>query len=524
MTKKTLLLLLIVLALGLPLRLKGLTTGLPSDTGRLSTHHFDEYITFGALGRMEPAKLNFFASEALYWGTFHVYLQGAVLKGMQAAGIFTPGDKDYLRQNLAMADRMYVSGRLISIIFSCLAIILLYYISAGLLSGYFALIPPLFLALAYVDIYMASLVKPDSLMLFFGLCSLYFTLKAVRGEGGLKTQLLAGAFNGLSFVTKYTGLVFGFHYAAAAAYRAAVEKAPGKWLARLALYILAAAAVFLLVNPYFILRNADTLYYMKAMFAKTNAAASVFKAYLEYLTQVLPASLGWPAAVLGLVSAVYALVSGRAELRIAAAFVAVYLLKFGCAADMIFTYSLPLIPFFALSCGYFIEKKLSGKPALLALAAAVFLYTAAYSAYQKYLWSDANTKAAASAWLEKSVPSGSLVCVSKVDVWTPEVLRRYEPGLRLRAATGPEALLSDSIKELVRTAGDCDYAVLSEFETDVIAGDEALSWIPERLAAGFEKAAEFRRPRSPLFVLPDGAHYLAASLMNPDTTVYRRKR
>jgi len=523
MTKKTLLLLLIVLALALPLRLKGLFSGLPTDTGRLSTHHFDEYITFGALGRMEPAKFNFFASEALYWGTFQVYLQGAVLKGMQAAGLFTPGDKAYLRQNLEMADRMYVSGRLITVIFSCLSIVLLYYISAGLLSGYFALIPPLFLALAYVEIHMALLVKPDSIMLFFGLCSLYFTFKAVRGEGGLKTQLLAGAFNGLSFVSKYTGLVFGFHYVAAAAYRAATERAPGKWLARLTLYGLAFIAVFLIMNPYFILRNADTLVYMKDMFVKTNSAPDVFNAYLKYLTQVLPASLGWPAAALGLFSAGYAFFFGRPELRIAAAFVAVYLLKFGCTADVTFTYSLPLMPFFALSCGYFIEKKMSGKPLLVALAAAVFLYTAAYSVYQKYLWSDSNTKAAASAWLEKEVPADSLVCVSKVDVWTPRVLRRYEPGLRLRASTGPEALLSDSIKELVRTAEDCDYVVLSEFETNVIAGDATLSWIPESLAAGFEKAAEFKRPRSSFFILPDGPHYLSASMMNPDTTVYRRR-
>lgn len=524
MNKRILFLFLAVLLLGLALRVKGLLTGLPSETGRLSTYHFDEYITFGALGNMDPARLDFFPGEALYWGTFQVYLQGAVLKGMQAAGLFVPGDKDYLKKNLKMADRMYVSGRLVTIIFSCLSVVLLFRISTVLLAGYFALLPPLFLALAYVDIYMASLVKPDSIMMFFGLCSFYFALQVLRGESGVKAQLLAGAFGGLSFVTKYTGLVFGFHYLASAAYRAFREKAPGRWTVNLAVYLLAFAALFVLVNPYFIIRNAETLVYMKAVFAKAGGAADALKAYAEYFAQVLPVSFGWPAAALGLVSTAYALFWGSSrELRLAAAFSAVYLLKFGAAPSPVFTYSLPLAPFFALTAGYFIEKKMSGGIFGRALAAAALLYTAAYPVYQKSLWSETNTITAASAWLEGAADKRSTVCVSKVDVWTPRALRRYEPELRLMAAADSSAAIPEGLAALERKLDKCDYVVLSEYETRAPGGAAALAAIEERLSAGFSEAAVFLRQRSRLFVASESPHYLGANFVNPDIRIFKRK-
>lgn len=523
--KKILFLLLGIVLLGFSLRVRSLLVGLPSETGRLTSHHFDEYLTFSALGAMNPAKLDFFPNDVLYWGTVQVYLQGAVLKGMQAAGIFTPGGKEYFKENPRMADRMYISGRLLTITFSCLSIILLFYISAGILSGYFALIPPLFLSLAYVDIYMASLVKPDSIMMFFGLCSVYFCFKAARGEGGLKTQLLAGAFCGLSFGTKYTGLVFGFPYVAAAVYRAVEEKAPGKWLARLAAYALAFSSAYLAVNPYFIFRNSDVLSYMKVTFLKTVAAESCLAAYAEYFTQLLPAALGWPAAALGLAASFYSLFFGRKpELRIAGAFAAVYLLKFGCGNDLIFTYTIPLVPFFALSCGYFLEKKASSKLLPVALTALAFLYTAAYSVYHRALWADSNTKSEASAWLEKSVSPDSLVCVSKVDVWTPKVLRRYSPGLRLRAFSGSSDVMADGLEALGRGLQTCDYVVLSEFEIYLMRKKDALGLVQEKIDAGFEKVAEFRRPRPFLFVPSSSHQYLGVDLLNPDTLVYKNKK
>lgn len=524
MSKKILFLFLAILLFGFSLRVKGLFTGLPSATGRLSTYHFDEYITFGALGGMDPARLDFFPGEALYWGSFQVYLQGAVLKGMQIAGLFKPGDKDYLRNTPKMADRMYVSGRLITIIFSCLSIILLLRISAGLLSGYFVLIPPLFLALSNVDIYMASVVKPDSIMMFFGLCSFYFALKVLRGEGGLKTQLLAGVFNGFSFVSKYTGLVFGFHYAAAAGYRAVKEKAPVRWLGYLVLYCLALAVVFLLVNPYFLIRNADALHYMEAVYVKAGVSADIFGAYLEYFTQVLPAAYGWPAAVMGLASTAYALIWGSSrEQRLAAAFSAVYLLKFGSAAGMVFTYSLPVAPFFALTAGYFVEKKLSVNVFGRALAAVIFLYTAAYPVYQKSLWSETNTINAANVWLEGAVDRRSAVCVSKVDVWTPRVLRKYEPELNLISASDSKSALSSSLEALGRDMRKCDYVVLSEYETRAPGGAAVVAEIEARLSAGFTEVAAFRRPRHPLFITSESEHFLFASFMNPDIWIFKRK-
>jgi 4-amino-4-deoxy-L-arabinose transferase-like glycosyltransferase len=523
MNKKLLLLFLAVLALGFSLRVKGLFTGLPSQTGRLSTYHFDEYITFGALGAMEPARLDLFPGEALYWGTFQVYLQGAVLKGMQLTGLFRGGDKAYMAENLRMADRMYVSGRLIPIFFSSLSIVLLFLISLRLLSGYFALLPPLFLALSYVEIYMATLVKPDSIMLFWGLCSFYFCLKILRGEGGTGTTLLAGVFNGFSFVTKYTGLVFGFNYSAAAAYRAVRERTPAKWLRNLALYVLALAVVFILINPYFILRNAETLVYMKAVFAKAGVSAGILGAYREYFFQVLPASFGWPAAALGLLSTGYALAGGNSrEMRLAAAFSVVYLVKFGSAASPVFTYSLPLAPFFALTTAWLIERKFSGSRTALALAAVIFIYTAAYSTWHKAMWSDTNTLTRASAWLE-TLPPGTGVCVSKVEVWTPPALRRYHPALRVVAASESSSVLSESLTALEGILGGCDYAVVGEFEERELAADPELFRVGQALSDKFSVAAEFRRPRPWWFVTSDSHHYQGANFMNPDVYILKKK-
>ena len=78
--KKNWLLIFLVLA-ALSLRLVGIKLGLPSETGGLTTLHSDESVTFYTLEKMNPSKLDFYpGSDALSWGTFHLYAVGALIK------------------------------------------------------------------------------------------------------------------------------------------------------------------------------------------------------------------------------------------------------------------------------------------------------------------------------------------------------------------------------------------------------------------------------------------------------------
>lgn len=525
MNKRVNLFFAVILVLSFYLRINSLYVGLPSVTGRLSTFHFDEYITFDALGKMNPSKFDFYPSDALYWGTFQVYLQGFVLKSMEIFGFFKKGDKRFYQENLKEADKMYISGRIITVFFSLLSIIVIFLISKEFLDGYYVLIPPALYGFSYVDVYMASIVKPDVIMIFWGLVSFYFFVKLLRDEKiNRKYLIYMAVFNGLSFVSKYTGIIFAFFFGIYILMKMYKTKKYLEYTKYMIYYFVIVFMVFIIVNPYFIIRNQDCIKYMKGMLSKSYINGDILSGYMEYFTEILPVAIGWPYWVLGILSIFILIFKKDTDIRIKYSiwFVLFYYLKFGYAHNQAFTYSLPTVPFLAFISGYFIYRIKNYKKIVYSVFFVVLFYNFSYSYYMKSKWSNDNTITKSSRWIENNIDKKSPVCLSRIEIWTPVVLRKYNSDYNINIFSPPSFTFAKGIERLLKNYDKCDYIILSEYESNILNKE-----FPEKkdvIYENFENLAVFKRPRNKFFITSDSLHYLFAIFMNPDVYIYKKIR
>ncbi len=508
----------VIFLVSLFLRFNSLNCGLPSKTARLSSFHFDEYMTFGALGGMNPSKLDFFPGEAVMcWGSFQVYSVGAILKAMQITGIFNPAGKDEMRKNLAQADKMYYAGRIFTGLFSILSPFLIFLIVRREIGESAALWASAFFASFYVEIYTGSIVKPDSIMLFWGILSFYF-LRGWIIEKKDRNFYLAAFFAGLSFATKYTGIIFAINFLAS--FFIDLRNEERKLLIKkFFTYFLIVAAVFFIVNPYFLIAPEKSLPHFLGMFEKTKAQGSVLKGYIEYFTQILPVSYSLPAVLLFLFSFFHTFKSRENIMIYCLVFCLFYIVKFGYPLHQAFTYSLPMAPFFALLAGNFAAK---GGRAAVIFCAAVLVYSFSYSFYQKAMWKDENTIFASSRWIEGNIPHNKTVCLSRIDIWTPTVLRAYDTPYRIKVFGEAKTNFGEGLRDMLLNSDLCDFIVLSEYESRIIDKNPPLKLLKSEALAGFERKYEIKRPSSPLFEITDSHHYLFASFMNPGFEIFQR--
>lgn len=500
------------------LRFNSLSCGLPSKTARLSSFHFDEYMTFAALGGMNPSKLDFFPKEAVMcWGSFQVYSLGLILKTMQIVGIFNPSDKNEMKKNLLEADKMYLAGRIFTGLFSVLSFLLIFLIATRELGKKAALWASAFFASFYVEIYTGSIVKPDSIMLFWGILSFYF-LRTWIIERKEKSFYMASLFAGLSFATKYTGIIFTLNFLLSLFidFRNVDKKILVK---RLVIYYFVVAAVFLIVNPYFLIAPEKSLPYFLAVLEKTKAQGSILMGYVEYFTEIIPVSYSLPAAFLFLFSFIYSFKSKESIVIYCIVFCAFYLVKFGYPLHQAFTYSLPMAPFFALLCGNFAAK--GGRVAVI-FCAAVLAYSFSYSFYQKSMWKDDNTISISSKWIEENISRDKIVCLSRIDIWTPTILRAYESPYKLKVFGEAKTNFAQGLVDMFSNSHLCDFVVLSEYENRIVDKDSRLKNLKSESLRLFDKKYEIKRPFSPFFEIFDSHHYLFASFMNPGFEIFQR--
>lgn len=509
------------------LRTAGLRSGLPSETRRLATFHPDESITYYSLERMDPASLDFYPGDSLYWGTFFVYTQGAVAKAMQLTGLLELGDRRHILDNLGEADKLYMSGRLIAALFSTatvLAIFLAARILAGARAAFFA---SFFFAFFYINAWMGSIAKPDPVMLFWGTLALYYAFRISR-EGSLRDYLLAGVFVGLSSVSKYTGVVFALPVALAWAFRSGSFREALRTIPRPIASAAAAALAFLAVNPYLILRSGDVLGYMKAVASKGAWPADPLAGYLEYLVYILPADLGWPMVLFSAAGLFFLAARRSRESLMVVVFAAAYFLKFGAPRGQVMTYVLPLTPFMALAAGALADRIFDrrwGKVLCVLVAA----YTLSYSVYMQSFFLRPSGVTRAGDWIAGNIPPGSAIAISKNDTWTPPEIRRYDAPYRLLEGGTPQSALSGAIAALPEAASDAEYLVLSEREFIEAAsalekGDPSAARALERLESGFEEIKRFETPVSRFFMPVRRPAELFQVRFTHGTTLIMRKK
>ena len=528
MNKKNLFLIFVVVS-ALALRVAGLKLGLPSETGGLTTLHPDESVTFHCLEGMNPSKLDFYPGTwVVSWGTFQLYTVGALIKTLDLAGVIKLGDRKTLKENLGEVDKMYLSARALSALFGVLSVVALYFIGCLFLSGRAAIFSAMLMAVSQAPVMASYLVKPDSIMLFWGLMSVYFSFKLLR-KPSTANYFLAGFFLGLAFVTKYSAALLAFFPLTAHFYHAYKARNPFLGSKKFFISIFSGLAVFFLVNPYFILRFSDEFKVMSTMASYSSVGGRIGcglrELYATYFLSVLPAAFGWSLVPFAL-AAVARWFSGPVyEKRIIAVYCVLFIAWAGVITHAFVLYTLLVAPFIFLAAGdlaHSIFDRRWGKVIVIAVFAQGLFYTLFVK--RNYI-SDYTIKEADS-WIRQNLPEGSTVAIPKNDTWTPFVIRRHAGSFKILEGASSQTMPAQAVAELGKIYSKADYVVISEPEYALI--EAAPEKYPAEYAAlkkvfsGTREVKRFEK-RFPFYILPFnyGNTNQQVNFMNPDIRVLK---
>ena len=516
------LLLTLLFAAALLLRVAGIKLGLPSETGGLTTIQPDESVTFSSLEKMNPSKLDFYPNESLNWGTFYVYTTGALIKTLNVAGVIKLGNRENLKNSLGEVDKMYLAARAVSAVFGALSVVALYFLGCLFLTRRAAATAAVLMAISLAPVMASALVKTDSTMLFWGLIGVYFSLKLLR-DPSTRNYLLAGFFLGLAFITKYSAVLLVFFPFAAHFYHAYAARRPFYGFKKLSVFLLSGLAVFLVCNPYFLLRTSDEIRCILGNAGKGGVGSGILHLYKSYFLSVLPAAFGWSMVPFGLAAVVRWLPGPISEKKVTAIYCALFLLWSGSTSKTYVLYALPVAPFIFLAAGdlaHSIFDRRWGRFVFIAVFAQVLCYTL----YLKHNCVSDYTIKEADSWIRQNFPAGSAVAIPKSDTWTPYVIRRRSGSFRVIEGASPQATTPQAVAGLGDVYSKADYVVLSKLDRSPVEGEPgkypAAYAALRKVFAGTREVKRFEK-KLPVYILPFnyGDMDLNVNFMNPEIRV-----
>jgi len=317
----------------------------------------------------------------------------------------------------------FLIGRALTALVSWLAVLALY---RTLRKG-FAFAPALLgaavLAVSPGVVTISQIIRMDAFLTLFLILVVHFAIDAARGEGP-RAYVFAGVALGFAVVSKYPGVVGVVVIACAAAESVAAGRAaPGAALRGLGLAALASVATAFAVAPYLFLDFAvavENVLHEARAYHLGRTSAGFLPALGFYLGEALPAMVGWPAylgGVLGL-----ALLAGDRTWRPAAVFVPVFLVFLAALPLTWERWAVPLAPFLALGVarlGSDLERLARGggalrraAPALLALLVlAPPTLTAVRESHLRA--ADRDTRVVAERWIRDHLPRGAVILVEE---------------------------------------------------------------------------------------------------------------
>lgn len=203
-TRLTQLLLVILLLGGLSLRLAGLAYGLPYIYDADETLRVQQALDIFRNRDLNPHWFGHPAATTIY---MLAALYGSIFAVGRLGGAFG-SVADFVQLYRTDPTVLYLSGRLVSVIFGVLAIWLIYLIARRLFNRPVALAAAGMLALSPVHVHYSQRIRTDVQMGLFLLAAFWFCL-GILDKGRWRDYILTGVFCGLAVVTKYPAAVFG---------------------------------------------------------------------------------------------------------------------------------------------------------------------------------------------------------------------------------------------------------------------------------------------------------------------------
>ena len=380
----------------------------------LRSNHPDEQMTLAALSNMKPAKLDFNPRLFQYGGAY-IYPVGAWLGALKISGlIFLTGDLERYFESPGEMAKIFVAGRAFSLLCGLASLILVYFMTLKHFGARTAAIAALFFSVMPGIVFQMHVMKPYTLSMFFSLAALYYSFEICDDPGGAANYFLSGMFSGLAIGSMPSyGLII---IAPAAVFVTAKEKSAKNAL----IFIAAAAAFFILTNPYWIL---DYKSLSAELHGFSSGKASLqLPAFIFFLTRQIPEGTGivfMIAAACGIMIAMMR--AGKKEVILAVSVVLPVLLVsflFKYLEFSVQTVRL-VLPWIAMSCilsGSFIDflfEKAKMKWLGYCLLAMILLelFGHSYICAENFRLDAGNdsTRLMAGRWIEGNIPPGSRV-------------------------------------------------------------------------------------------------------------------
>ena len=383
----------------------------------LRTGHDDEQTFLLLFGKMRPKSLDFRPRMYLYGGGY-LYPLGAWIGAwtLAGAGHLSHSLEEYLARPEGLAG-LYLSGRLFSLAALILGVLLTYRIGLELLPGAGAFIAASVYALSPAAQTQAHFMKQHTLWPLWTMLAFFLCLRILR-VGKTISYAAAGAAAGGAVGTFSLSVFTCLFIPAAAWIRLRRKEGDLKEESRgMVFAALAAAAVFFLVNPYWLSDWKDVW-----------AELSVQKSYSEFHPLALfrfaaiplRLALTWPVELAAFLGLGLILKERRDDklMLLASCFVLALLPVYYSAAayqERGMRYCMALIPLGGLLAASLLTRLREplGKRAWAALAAAMGLHLTLSAATASNNFSaaagEASTYRQAGRWLEENVPEGASI-------------------------------------------------------------------------------------------------------------------
>ncbi len=412
-------------------RVVGIGWGVPAP-GRYLSWNPDEGSFTSMLYHMDPARLSLDPGRFDIPSFTPYTLAMALVIGKVLGAVELVPSKDYYVTHLEQWGRVFLTGRLISVLFAALSVIVMAILVRRLCPDQRYGLPLLgaaFLALAPGHVAWSHYLSQNPLVTFWVLVTFVFLVASVE-KPTLRNSLLAGLCSGIAFSTNYNALplLLLLPLAHLLAWRSAGEThtLPRKAV-MLTLSGIAAVVGFLAVTPYAVL-DFPTFWYWIA-WVNRNLAGDVglLESARRLFLDVLPATIGWGPYLLGLAGAGWVLLDRRRRPAewLALAFIALFMLmvarsghrlSVGRLLPMAVVWLLPALGLL----GRLWQRTPGGTVALAVVALGTALIPAL--AVDVYFVRD-TVRADASAWIRAHIPPGATVgTIHEPWYFTPDIL------------------------------------------------------------------------------------------------------
>ncbi|MFC2173473.1 ArnT family glycosyltransferase [Acidobacteriota bacterium] len=295
-----------ILITGVVLRARGIDWGLPHE-GYYFSYKSDENIYIRTIGGFDPSRLDF-NPHFFYWGAWHFYELAAALKVADLAGfIQAVPEKSYYREHPEELAKIYLTGRYLSVLYSVLTVVLVFFIGRRFCSSAVGLLAACILALMPAHVVNSHYLKADAAVTFWIALGLLAS-GLVMTRGKLWHYIFAGFALGMAAGTQFNGMPFAhaillahfFQTEESYRFKVLVKKAlSGKLLAGYATIVL----TYLATNPYVVLAYNEARPVLIELFTRPSITNAEPRSDLVLDTlRIFAVGLTWPWVILALVS------------------------------------------------------------------------------------------------------------------------------------------------------------------------------------------------------------------------------